>query len=303
MSGRLTIKDYFKPPSFSRSREEPARTSENELSRPSDRPTTQSSDDDSKSKAQSSPQGVKAYVEVAVERSHNAEVKRQQSSFTTQSSHRIVKNGEEMVIDSDDESIGSMDTVDASDDLLNAFLKPDSLDYSGGHRSKTKPPAYKFSLESLVTQTVDDNEAEAGVARAKAAMNDDDNDEDKEIKEDKAESQIGKSDLKEETLVSALGNREEGTSVQRLLEAIRRTEALEVHKTWSFFQESSATSAPEFPTWSIDPSSREQFLRGENTHVSSCLIYALNSHSAGLPRTSVPIRNRRLCALYGPTSR
>lgn len=238
-----------------------------------------------------------------MERSHNAEVKRQQSSFTTQSSHRIVKNGEEMVIDSDDESIGSMDTVDASDDLLNAFLKPDSLDYSGGHRSKTKPPAYKFSLESLVTQTVDDNEAEAGVARAKAAMNDDDNDEDKEIKEDKAESQIGKSDLKEETLVSALGNREEGTSVQRLLEAIRRTEALEVHKTWSFFQESSATSAPEFPTWSIDPSSREQFLRGENTHVSSCLIYALNSHSAGLPRTSVPIRNRRLCALYGPTSR
>lgn len=172
-----------------------------------------------------------------------------------------------MVIDSDGESIGSIDTLDASDDLLSAFLKPSSPDYSSDKRSRTKPSAYKFSLASLVTQAVGDNEAEAGVAKAKAAMNEDEN-EDEETNAGKAESQTATSDLKEETLVSALGNREEGTSVQRLLEAIRRTEALEVHKSWSFFREAPATPAPEFPIWSIAPTSREQFLRGENTRAS-----------------------------------
>lgn len=281
MSGRFTIKDYFKPPSFSRPSEEPARTSQGESPQPNDPPSNQSSrltsslhtsEDDSASKTalQSPLHDVKADFNVSA-RSHNAEVERQRSSFTTngttQSSHRIVKNGEEMVIDSDGESIGSIDTLDASDDLLSAFLKPSSPDYSSDKRSRTKPSAYKFSLASLVTQAVGDNEAEAGVAKAKAAMNEDEN-EDEETNAGKAESQTATSDLKEETLVSALGNREEGTSVQRLLEAIRRTEALEVHKSWSFFREAPATPAPEFPIWSIAPTSREQFLRGENTRAS-----------------------------------
>lgn len=216
--------------------------------------------------------------------SHHSSDATQQPSSSFNSSQRVVKNGIEVVVDSDADSGDSIGSLESPDDLLNKFLSssskraqdsespaPDStyhprsswasnkFRYSQNKRPvlNLKPKKYKFSMASLVTHSVDDSETEAGVAKAKAQL---------QSEESKNSSSPGGPDgnsgIREDILASAFAAEKEESDLQRLLDAVRRTEALEVEKSWSFFGNSSDVQLPEFPRDSILPSSRESFLRG-----------------------------------------
>lgn len=124
----------------------------------------------------------------------------------------------------------------------------------------TNTRKYKFSLSSLVTHAVDDNEAEAGVAKAKAAL------ESRQKAVDAANGTNGVkrngADIHEEALASAFGEQSEDIDMPRLMNAARRTEAFDQEKSWSYFGDVVSPTIPEFPRDSILPSSREAFLRG-----------------------------------------
>jgi hypothetical protein len=211
------------------------------------------------------------------------------------SSQRVIKNGKEIVIDSDGEDTESIESLQSPEELLTMFIKSapprdqkkDSKTKPIASEKKTSPrqtkprntidrtvmpqvsqPKYKFSLESLVTHAVDDDEAEAGVAKAKAAF-------ESRRKENKGTPNgIGSSersqstDIREDVLASAFAEESDETDIKRLLNAVRRTDAFDQDKSWSFFSDQATTpSTPEFPRDLIPPSSREAFLRGlTSTH-------------------------------------
>lgn len=186
-----------------------------------------------------------------------------------------------MVIDSEAESISSLESLETADQLLGKFLgftsqkkdvnKADRDTYSKpGVRTKQTAPnframserqgkKYKYSLESLVMGAVDDDEAEASVAKARALLGG--RDDTTTTSDNKSETEGGATILREDVLVSALSADDQGTDIQRLLNAVKRTEALEQEKSWSFFTVEAKQELPEFPKYSIDPSSREAFLR------------------------------------------
>lgn len=216
------------------------------------------------------------------------------------SSQRIVKNGKEVVIDTDAESASSEELEDV-DELLNKFLGrapsspaprkiPESRDLKT-RTASTKPPnrkqhefrnfrakvgldekKYKFSLESLVQRSVDDDEIETNVAKAKAIL---------EAQNhtipttNGLKDKSGRSNLREDILASGLSSDNTGSDFKRLLDAVKRTEALEQEKSWLFFGDSSKKQdVPEFPRDSILASSREAFLRGRTTFSgpAACLL-------------------------------
>ncbi|KAH8695038.1 hypothetical protein BGW36DRAFT_298805 [Talaromyces proteolyticus] len=198
------------------------------------------------------------------------------------SSQRIIKNGKEIVVDSDAESADSVSSLESVSDLLNQFLdsssssnykrdrEPSAYDsttstrfriskFKDSHKRPTlniNRKKYKFTMESLVTRSVDDSEAEAGVAKAKAQLENHEND-----VSNSSETRPDASGLREDVLASAFAAEREETDIQRLLNAVRRTEAFELEKSWSFFQGNSNPEIPEFPRNSILPSSSEAFLR------------------------------------------
>lgn len=203
------------------------------------------------------------------------------SGLSFNSSQRIVKNGKEVVISSDGEDTDSVASFEQLEDPLLMFLKPkptaasetteaeDNTGDSGmalrsrrlkdtkkslNHSSKVSAPQYKFSLDDLVTQAVDDNETEATIARLKAVREDESS-----SKPDTPPSR----QLNEGMLTSALGDQDDELGLQRLLDAVRRTEALEIEKFWSFFNyEAKALPALEFPRESIAPGTYLAVLRG-----------------------------------------
>ncbi|KAL1970382.1 hypothetical protein VTN77DRAFT_5542 [Rasamsonia byssochlamydoides] len=205
------------------------------------------------------------------------------------SSQRIIKNGQEIVTGSDGEDTDSIESLESPEELLKMFTKPATpADQKKDSEAKTidsertlRPrqttarntidrvfmpqvptPKYKFTLEDLVTHAVDDEEAEAGVAKAKAAL-ESSRKEGKEAPNGTSSRERGKSaDIREDVLTSALAEERDETDLQRLLNAVRRTEAFDQDKSWSFFSDQATTpSPPEFPRDSILPSSREAFLR------------------------------------------
>lgn len=213
------------------------------------------------------------------------------SSFleaSSNTSQRIIKNGKEVVLSSDGEDTDSIESLESPEDFFKKLTTPapapdkdigaQTTDKDKTLRPKdTKPyktidsifapqvpvPKYKFTLESLVTETVDDNKIEAGVAKAKSAL-------ERSERADKGASngafaQVGGAirQVGEEVLASALGEEEDETGLQRLLDAVRRTEAFDQEKTWSFFdQQVELPSPPEFPSDAILPGSKEAVLRG-----------------------------------------
>jgi hypothetical protein len=134
----------------------------------------------------------------------------------------------------------------------------------------TSPKKYKHTIDSLVYDAVDDNEIEANVARVKARFTQnspDGNDSTSSVKKG----------LNEGVLTSALGEgTDDGIGLQRLLDAVRRTEALDHDRAWRFFDGTQKLpSAPEFPRhiftsgthldeFLTDPEARERlFMSGE----------------------------------------
>lgn len=206
-------------------------------------------------------------------------------------SQRIIKNGKEVVISSDGEDTDSVEELESPEDFFRKLTAPatapapakdtDTQATDTDKMLRPKPtkkhntidsifapqvpaPKYKFTLESLVTHTMDDDETEAGVAKAKSAL-------ESSRKVDKGTfngsfSHVdgASKEVREDALASALGGQEDDeTGLQRLLNAVRRTEAFDREKTWSFFDHQlHPPSPPEFPRDAILPGSKETFLRG-----------------------------------------
>jgi hypothetical protein len=192
------------------------------------------------------------------------------------SSQRIIKKGKEVVIGSDGDESDSATSLQSPDDLLRDILtpadpKPDSdmdddsiLEEILHPRKKPKPrsipkvpPTYKNSLETLVKQAVSDNDTEAGIAKLKASR-------DAQAARENGSRTDSASKLGESALASALDDgTDDSSSFQRLLDAVRRTEAFDVGKSWSFFDLQTPLPPPlDFPRDCVCPGTYMAVLRG-----------------------------------------
>ncbi|PYH79821.1 hypothetical protein BO82DRAFT_123976 [Aspergillus uvarum CBS 121591] len=174
-------------------------------------------------------------------------------------SQRVVKHGKEVVMGSDEEDTDSIGSLESPADLFMRFTKPTHSTSSEPARpgptasAKTdilarleKPaPSYKNNLDSLVTAAIDDQETEAGIVKLRASF-------------DKAanESTRRMGQLHEGILTSALGDNDDEMDMQRLLQALRRTDAFDPTKAWHFFDfKDELPPGLEFPVECISPRS------------------------------------------------
>lgn len=208
---------------------------------------------------------------------------RLQSVDAENPSRRKAMDGKEVVISSDGEETDSIASLESPEDLLATITGSGSKDvaeeeetnkdeakgtrsrrakkdgkWSKFDASRSSIPEYKNTLDSLVTAAVDDNETEAGVAKLKAAL---DKSEQDGAAAAKADGQGNK--LHEGMLTSALGDRDDEQGYQRLLDAVRRTEAFDQEKAWSFFNDKATPlPGPEFPRDCVAPGTYMAVLRG-----------------------------------------
>ncbi|KAJ9210919.1 hypothetical protein DTO166G4_7505 [Paecilomyces variotii] len=202
------------------------------------------------------------------------------------SSQRIVKNGREIVTNSDGEDTDSIASLESPEDFFNKLSAPtepkedaETMNKDGTRNlrstrgqlkrntmdnffaQKIPTPKYKHTLDTLVTDAVDDDETEAGVAKIKSAF-------DSSKKASRASDSLAAHDgdrnmgIHEDVLASAVGEGDDKPGLQRLLDAVRRTEAFDQEKIWSFFEkEIPIPSPPKFPRDSILPGTRQAALR------------------------------------------
>ncbi|RDW72646.1 uncharacterized protein DSM5745_07818 [Aspergillus mulundensis] len=206
------------------------------------------------------------------------------------SSQRITKNGKQFVTNSDSES-DSIGSIDSHQDILSMFLpKATPNPQTGKDEAKTMrdrpapnvksvplwkmaPPKYKNTLDNLVIQTVDDNEIEARITKIKASI---------EAEAARNDHKKGGGGLNEEVLASALDNgNDDSIGLQRIINAVRRTEALELKKTWSFFDlETELPPTQEFPRECVCPGTYLAVLRDpesrERPFYSGIIDYAIS---------------------------
>lgn len=187
-------------------------------------------------------------------------------------SQRILKGGKEVVISSDGEDTDCASDLEDPDVLFALDSKPKKAALPPPKRYQpnksllaqlAKPKKYKYTIDALVHDAVDDNEMEAKVAKAKATF--------EQLQQTGADGGGGGSTkgLNEGILASALGDdTDEGPGLQRLMDAVRRTEALEQNRTWRFFDDGQMTPAtPNFPLELFPPSSALAGLRGCSIHI------------------------------------
>ncbi|KAE8350930.1 hypothetical protein BDV28DRAFT_29350 [Aspergillus coremiiformis] len=220
---------------------------------------------------------------------------------------RVIKNGKEVVISSDGEETDSSEIFENPDSLFLIFAKPnDASTNNEANRdssvhgrtlrswrskeevkpnkfslSRASPPTYKYTIDSLVTQAVDDNETEASIARLRAAF------EEKSTQKDMSKSDTASSlhdrskQLHEDILASAVDDKSDETGLRRLLDAVRRTEAFDMEKSWFFFDYGSEVAPPPtFPRGCLAAKSYMSVLREpgsrERAFHSGCVDFALS---------------------------
>ncbi|KAJ5367931.1 uncharacterized protein N7496_007691 [Penicillium cataractarum] len=177
------------------------------------------------------------------------------SSFNP--SQRILKDGKEVVISSDGDDTDSISSLEDPDVLFAPMNKPknDAPPPPNPYQPNkallaqlSAPKKYRFNLDSLVHDAVDDDEIEANVAKARARL------QQNGVQDGAGGSKKG---LNEGVLASALGgDSDEGPGLQRLMDAVRRTEALEQSRNWRFFDQSQLPPAtPNFPIELFPPES------------------------------------------------
>lgn len=194
------------------------------------------------------------------------------TSFGTSfaSSQRVVKDGQVMVTGSDGEDTESICSQDSTDALLRQFLgSPGPSSPSGrketntrldGFKIPTTPTKYKFSLDDLVVGAVDDRETEANVSKLKSAFESPAN----EAKVNRTPKQRSRM-FRDNIFASAVGEGADELKLQRLKDAVDRTEAFDQGKSWSFFADSvAAVLVPEFPETTVVPGSWESVLIGKH---------------------------------------
>ncbi|MCJ1251400.1 hypothetical protein MMC30_008633 [Trapelia coarctata] len=201
------------------------------------------------------------------------------------SSQRIMRNGEVMIRNSDDES-DSDASLDDIDELLAANRKPIShsspptepdfpslptqtparpirrsgmgrstKSLKGGRRFDISPPKPRISLDTLVAQAEADDAAEAGIDKARLLIGALDERRDAlqlKLAHSKGDAEVDKSLL---ASIAKKHGEKEGKEelIDKLMQAIERTEALERPETWSFFKPGHAEPPPELPVFpSVD---------------------------------------------------
>ncbi|KAI2787126.1 hypothetical protein POX_f07486 [Penicillium oxalicum] len=182
-------------------------------------------------------------------------------------SRRRARDGTEVVDDSDGDTDSSLEPPEV---LLGTMSKPannapnNSLrDYQPDQALLAQlaaPKKYRNTIDSLVHDAVDDDEIEANVAKVKANY---------VQLHAKGHNGIGgsKKALNENMLATALrGESDESPNIQRLMDAVRRTEALERHRVWRFFNQDQTTPVmPAFPTNLFTPESPLAALRDSDS--------------------------------------
>ena len=192
-------------------------------------------------------------------------------SSIASSQRRTGKDGEEMVIDSDDEDSDDGELLDL-DTLLSSkplapktlstpasLVSPNTNPFSSGRNTRGnksglsfKPiptvPKYKFSLDSLVLKVKKDASHDAEIEEA--------------LREAKVSEQTIAALAKKESggeintdlLASVIHDEKDPDSIERVMKAIKRTEALQRKKRWRFFtQDASNMSVPQFPKMADSP--------------------------------------------------
>ncbi|KAE8374807.1 hypothetical protein BDV26DRAFT_32649 [Aspergillus bertholletiae] len=197
---------------------------------------------------------------------------------------RVVRNGREVVISSDGEDTDTSEAFEDPTSLFLKFVKPESAstntetnnDSSSHGRtscsvpsrdeiisrrfslSHTSTPKYKHTIDNLVTQAVEDNETEAGIAKLRAALEEENTRRAVSV----SKSAPGVQQLHEGILTSALDDQNDEMGLRRLLDAVRRTEAFDMEKSWLFFDHGSELAPPPaFPRNCIEANSSLSVLR------------------------------------------
>ncbi|KAF2810296.1 uncharacterized protein BDZ99DRAFT_462883 [Mytilinidion resinicola] len=204
------------------------------------------------------------------------------SSINSSSSKRVFRRDQEVVANSDSDT-DSSEGLEDMDYLLQQNTKkapapspqkqlPSQITtfFNASTRPKKSilPPAkkYKFSIDSLVEETKKNKQQEQKFAAARA-----------KLEETTVES--APSDTVEKTLASIVEDDEGGSKAERLLLAMRRTNALHRDPTWHFFRDDvEAQSRRMFPKsclphkgWASvfkEPNKRDQaFMAGYARHI------------------------------------
>lgn len=190
------------------------------------------------------------------------------------SSQRIIRNGEVIIKDSDDDRSDSDVSLEDLEDLIaprkspprSSPLSPYELPLprpllsgrsantrteakkskrtSGFSSTETKLPTYKFSLAALIKQSENEENSRTSLRDARRLL--ESLDEQQPLAG--TETTVG---LDEDLLASVIRNDGDQTDVGRLMAAIKRTEALHQEEAWSFFDENHELmdlEPPDFPS-------------------------------------------------------
>ncbi|OJD18050.1 hypothetical protein AJ78_01880 [Emergomyces pasteurianus Ep9510] len=196
------------------------------------------------------------------------------TSFNS-SSQRIVKDGEVIVTNSDEDT-DYLSDIETADDLLAKFLnvsipvaapspptpKPSRDIIGGGETSGSQQrflgrssaklnnrknlPQYQFSLDTLVADAANDKETEAKVAKIKQSL----------LPKNQTKKRRGI--LHDDVLAAAIEDETDTKGIQRLRDAVERTETFAIGKNWMFFEDKPLdVPQPKFPSGWIQPGSWE----------------------------------------------
>lgn len=223
-------------------------------------------------------------------------------------SQRIMKDGREIVISSDGEDTDSICSLEDPKNLFAPKSKKD--EFTPAKFTKvSSPKKYRHNIDSLVHDAVDDNEVEASVARARA------NYVQKQPDGKEPGNDPSGTALNETMLISALGQNEDGVGGQRLIGAIRRTDALDQGRAWPFFDcTQTLPPAPQFPQDLFAPGTSMDILRGTLQIIHCFILFVLtdlqnltpasaNSCQANLFRWLCPkdfCRTNSFCGYFVP---
>jgi len=139
-----------------------------------------------------------------------------------------------------------------------------------GRSNTSRPkPKYTFSLDTLVAQAEKDDADEIGVAKALSLI------EASENARERGRAVAGRDDSANQALLSSVvkgTDNGDDNDVQRVLDAMKRTEAFDQDKTWSFFEDdydalqdfdSYVDDEYDFPDWALESQGWQKSLLGQ----------------------------------------
>ncbi|KAJ5787840.1 hypothetical protein N7457_002830 [Penicillium paradoxum] len=173
-------------------------------------------------------------------------------------SQRIIRDGKEIVISSDGEDTDSICSLEDPGSLFAPKSKKTEASAPVTFAPRiSSPKKYRHNIDSLVDDAVDDSKVEANVARAKLSYAQE------PTGDEPGHSPLGDGYTPNESmLISALDGDEDGVGGQRLIGAIRRTNALDSGRAWRFFDcTRTLPPAPEFPRDLFTPGTSLGILR------------------------------------------